>query len=152
MGGFGESTWAVVIILLPIVAICIMFLLNYSAQLNILANGDDVARNLGVDVQKLKRNTLLLSTFTVALCISFTGIIGFVGLMAPHICRMIMGNDNRYLLPCSGMLGAILLLGSDTIGRVIADPMEIPVGVIMYIIGGAFFIFLVFKGKWRSLS
>ena len=152
MGGFGEATWAVAIILLPVVLVCVMFLLNYSAQLNILANGDDVARNLGVDVVKLKRNSLLLSTFTVALCISFTGVIGFVGLMAPHICRMIIGNDNRFLLPCSGMLGSILLLASDTVGRVIAYPMEIPVGVVMYIIGGAFFIFLVFKGKWRSLS
>ena len=152
MGGFGESTWAVVIILLPVVAVCMMFLLNYSAQLNILANGDDVARNLGVDVVRLKRNSLLLSTFTVALCISFTGIIGFVGLMAPHICRMIIGNDNRYLLPCSGLLGSALLLLSDTIGRTVAAPMEIPVGVVMYILGGAFFIFLVFKGKWRSLS
>lgn len=152
MGGFGESTWAVVIILVPTVTVCLMFLINYAAKLNILANGDDVARNLGVDVPKLKRNALLLSTFAVALCISFTGIIGFVGLMAPHICSMIIGNDNRYLLPCSGMLGAVLLLASDTVGRVIADPMEIPVGVIMYILGGAFFMFLVFKGKWRSLS
>ena len=122
-----------------------------SWDLNAIAAGDDVAKNLGINVNRLRLSGLMISTFAASCCLAFTGIIGFIGLMGPHICRMIIGNDHRYLIPCSGLMGAVILLISDTAARTVMSPVEIPVGVIMYVIGGLFFLFLIMRARGRGL-
>jgi iron complex transport system permease protein len=151
MGGMWGASWTAVIILLPLCLACFIILERMAWDLNALAAGDDVAKNLGIDVGRLRLTGLMVSTFAASCCLAFTGIIGFIGLMAPHICRMLIGTDYRYLIPCSALLGAIILLVSDTAARTILTPVEIPVGIIMYIIGGLFFLFLILRGSGRGL-
>ena len=147
MGGFSGTTWSTIAIVLPIVIIGGIYLEKLSIDINMLASGDDVASNLGINVQKLRNNGMIVSTLITTVCLAFTGTIGFVGLMAPHICRMLIGNDARFLLPASALFGAIILVLSDLFARIVLRPSELPVGIIMYIIGGAFFIWLVFGKK-----
>jgi len=151
MGGMWGASWNAVLILVPLVIICFVLLERISWDLNALSAGDDVAKNLGINVERLRLSGLMISTFAASCCLAFTGIIGFIGLMGPHICRMVIGNDHRYLIPCSALMGAAILLISDTVARTIMSPVEIPVGIIMYIIGGTFFLFLIMRGRGRGL-
>ena len=152
MGGMWGANWGAIVIVAPITILCFLYLESLAWDLNTLAAGDDVAKNLGVNVNRLRIKGLLVSTLAASACLAFTGIIGFIGLMGPHIGRMLIGNDNRYLIPCSALLGALVLLVSDTAARTIMDPIEIPVGVIMYVIGGIFFMFLILRGKHRMIT
>ena len=147
MGGFSGTTWGVILIVLPIVLICGLLMEKMAVDINALSSGDDVASNLGINVKSLRNRGLILSTLIASTCIAFTGTIGFIGLMAPHLCRMLVGNDHRYLIPASALLGAAILVVSDLFARIILRPSEIPVGVIMYVIGGIFFMWLVFGKK-----
>ncbi len=147
MGGMWGANWDAVIILLPITIISIVLLGIKAWDLNALSAGDDIARNLGIRVERLRLFCLLLATVAASSCLAFTGVIGFIGLMAPHLCRMLIGNDHRYLIPCSAVMGGLILLVSDTFARTILSPVEIPVGIVMYIIGGIFFMFLILRGK-----
>ncbi|MDC7950761.1 iron ABC transporter permease [Methanomassiliicoccaceae archaeon COG_1] len=149
MGGLSGSSWGTIILLLPIVLACGIYLEKLAIDINTLSSGDDVASNLGVDVGRLRTQGLAVSTLMTSICIAFTGTIGFVGLMAPHICRRLIGNDSRYLFPASALFGAFILLVSDVFSRLVMRPGELPVGIVMYIIGGAFFMWLVF-GKRLS--
>jgi iron complex transport system permease protein len=151
MGGMWGASWNAVIILTPLCLGCFIMLELMAWDLNSLASGDDVAKSMGINVERLRLTGLMIATFAASCCLAFTGIIGFVGLMAPHICRMLIGNDHRYLIPCSALLGASILLISDTVARTIASPVEIPVGIIMYLIGGFFFLFLILRGRGRGL-
>lgn len=150
MGTFTSSTWGEVIVLIPIVVACCIYLIRLSLDINTLSAGDDVATNLGVDVPKLRRNGLIVCTLMTASCLAFTGVIGFVGLMAPHLCRMLIGNDSRYLLPSAGLMGITILAVSDLFCRLIIRPGELPVGIVLYIVGGVFFIWMIGNKKWRS--
>lgn len=150
MGSFTGSTWGEVIILIPIVIVCSIYLMRTALDINALSAGDDVATNLGVDVNKLRRNGLIVCTLVTASCLSFTGVIGFIGLMAPHICRMIIGNDARYLLPSAGLMGIAILSISDLFCRLIIKPGELPVSIVLYVIGGIFFIWMIGNKKWRQ--
>ena len=152
MGGFAATDWVSFIILCPIVLITTIMMLSCSVTLNSMSCGEEVARNLGVNIESVRRYCLITITFATCACMSFTGVIGFIGLMAPHICRMVIGNDHRYLIPCSALMGSLILLISDTVGRVIAAPSEMPVGVIMYLLGGVFFTYLIFNGRGRRLE
>jgi iron complex transport system permease protein len=151
MGGMWGASWNAVIILTPLSLGCFIVLELKAWDLNSLASGDDVAKSMGINVERLRLTGLMIATFAASCCLAFTGIIGFIGLMAPHICRMLIGNDHRYLIPCSALLGASILLISDTVARTIASPVEIPVGIIMYLIGGFFFLFLILRGRGRGL-
>ncbi|MDV0441223.1 iron ABC transporter permease [Methanorbis furvi] len=152
MGGMWGATWPAVIVLLPIVFLCFFLVERRAWDLNALSGGDDVAKNLGINVPQFRIRGLMIVSFAASACLAFTGVIGFIGLMAPHICRMIVGNDYRYLLPCSAVMGALILLVSDTAARSIFAPVEIPVGVIMYILGGLFFLYLITRGHGRYLG
>ena len=152
MGGMWGASWSSVIILIPLVLVCFILMERTTVDMNTLSGGDDVAKNLGVNVHKLRIYGLALSALVTSACLAFTGVIGFVGLMAPHICRMFIGNDHRYLLPASALMGALILLLSDTVARIIMRPTELPVGIIMYLIGGIFFIWLVTRKSGRYLT
>ncbi|MGM9570727.1 MAG: FecCD family ABC transporter permease [bacterium] len=147
MGGMWGATWQAVGLLMPIVTICMLILLSYAWDMNALSAGEDVAVNLGVNVKKLQLICLTVSTLAASATVAFTGIIGFIGLVAPHISRAIVGNDNRFLIPCSCVLGALILLFSDTVGRVIMAPAEIPVGIVTALLGGPYFLYMLLKKK-----
>jgi len=151
MGGMWGASWSAVLLLIPLVVICFYLLERKAWDLNALSAGDDVAKNLGINVERLRLSGLMIATFAASCCLAFTGIIGFIGLMGPHICRMFIGSDHRYLIPCAGLMGAAILLISDTVARTIMSPVEIPVGIIMYAIGGVFFLFLIMRGRGRGL-
>lgn len=147
MGGFWGANWQTVGVLAPIVLGSILGLLYFAWDLNVLGAGEEVAANLGVNVRRVRFFTLGLSTLVASAAVAFTGIIGFIGLVSPHICRLLIGNDNRFLIPSSCLMGAVLLLLSDTLARTIIAPTELPVGIITAFIGAPFFIYLLVKKK-----
>ncbi|MEK4424632.1 FecCD family ABC transporter permease [Solibacillus sp. FSL K6-1523] len=147
MGGFWGASWEVVYILVPLLTIGLLILLRLSWSFNSLNAGDEVAKTLGVNVKVLKICSLLLVTLLASSSIAFVGIIGFIGLVAPHIGRMLVGVDYRFLIPISSLLGALILLVSDTVARTILAPIEIPVGIITSCIGAPFFIYILLQKK-----
>ena len=128
-----------------IAAVLVSFIL--AKQLNILSLGDDYARSLGLNVPLTRFFLLVLSSIMAGLVVSFAGLLSFIGLIVPHICRTLFGSDARYLLPTSALLGASFVLICDIIGRLIAAPYELPAGIIMAFIGGPFFMYLLLKKK-----
>ncbi len=126
-------------------AIIIAFILGY--DMNILALGDESAKSLGLNVARIRFIYLILAAILAGSAISFAGLLGFVGLIVPHVARILVGYDNRILLPVSALLGGIFTLLCDLLARVIFAPYEIPVGIIMSFLGGPFFIYLLIKGK-----
>lgn len=116
-------------------------------RLNVMGTGDDSAKTLGVDVDRQRIILLLVITLVAAAVVSFTGVIGFVGLVSPHIARLVIGADNRYLIPAAGIFGSVLLLISDIAARTIAAPTILPVGVITACIGGPLFMYLILRSS-----
>lgn len=142
-GSLSSATWNNVAVLSVVCAICIPILMKYSWDLNALATGDEVGASLGVNASRVRIAVMMLSSLITASIICFTGIIGFVCLVAPHITRMIIGSDHRILIPFASILGALLLLLADTVGRTILAPAEIPVGIVTAFIGVPMFLFLL---------
>ena len=114
---------------------------------NAMNAGEETAATMGVPVKWLKRISLGLVTLIASVTIAFSGVIGFIGLIAPHAARSMAGTDNRYLLPASGMMGAIVLLVSDTVSRTVLSPKEIPVGIITSLLGVPFFIYILSRRR-----
>lgn len=133
-----------------ITAIVIAFILGY--DMNILALGDESAKSLGLNVARSRFIYLILAAILAGSAISFAGLLGFVGLIVPHVARILVGYDNRILLPVSALLGGIFTLICDLLARVIFAPYEIPVGIIMSFLGGPFFIYLLIKRKRGLLN
>lgn len=115
-----------------------------------MLTGEETAKTLGVETEKLKKGTIIISSMMIAVSVSFSGLIGFVGFIVPHMARIIVGPNNKVLIPFSALGGAIFLLLSDTIGRTIAAPGELPVGAVTALIGAPYFIYLLIKMKRRS--
>jgi len=139
------SAWDNLYIMLPATVIGIIVIWLLSKQLNVLATGDENARTLGVDADRLRIICMVVIAFMTAAIVSYVGLIGFVGLVAPHVVRMVIGADNRFLIPASISFGAALLLLADLIGKVIIAPATIQVGVIMAFLGGPMFIWLIVR-------
>ena len=112
-----------------------------------MLSGDDVAKSVGVRVEGLRFISLLITSIIVAICIANIGIIGFLGIICPHIAKRIFGYNHKYTIPASIFLGSILLLLSDTLARVIGNGTRIPVGIITSIIGAPFFLYIIFRRK-----
>ena len=143
-GSLTGSSWTNILVLFLALVISIPFLFRASWDINAMAQGgDEVAKSLGVNCGRIRVMTMLLSSLITASIISFTGIIGFVGLVAPHCARLLIGSDYRFLLPASAVLGAILLLVADALGRTVASPIIIPVGIVISFIGAPFFFYLL---------
>jgi iron complex transport system permease protein len=147
MGSLSLTSWSKVLLSYVVILPGILTLMLFSRELNILTMRDESAQHLGIDVEKLKRVLLVICCVIVGGVASVSGTIGFLGLVAPHIIRLISGSDNRKVIPYAALLGAILLIASDTLGRILIQPVEIPVGVMTSIMGGPFFIFLLKKQK-----
>ena len=126
--------------------------LKWSWDLNALSmGGDEFAISTGVDPVSTRKNILILSALMTSIVIAFTGLIGFVGLAAPHMSRLFVGTDFRKLIPCSAVLGRMLMLFADTVGRTLFAPIVIPVGIMLSVIGGPFFLYLLLKKQGAKL-
>ena len=132
--------------------IAMVLLLRESQALNLLVVGEDVARSSGVDSDRVQRIVFLVSAVLTGAVVSVSGMIGFVGMVVPHLVRILCGADHRLLLPVSALGGGILLMVADTVARTVVAPEEIPVGVITALIGGPFFIYLLMTRKYRFFA
>ena len=147
MGGLAGKGWEPLIgIFIPTI-LSMVLMLFFARDLNIMLTGEESAQSLGVDVEKTKVYILILGTFMTSMVVSVSGIIGFVGLIIPHMVRIIIGPDHRILLPASALAGGIFIIITDTIARTIISPIEIPVGIITALFGGPFFIYLLKSSK-----
>ena len=147
MGGLTSASWTKFNILAPVVIILVTISGFFMRDLNVLSLGDERATQLGVDTERVKKILLVMASLIAAVAVSMSGIIGFVGLITPHILRLIVGPDHRILYPASAVAGGIVLLVSDTMARTVLMPREIPVGIITSIIGVPFFLYLLVKSK-----
>lgn len=136
-------------LVLPGICILLAFILAlfFTRSMNILNLGDDIARSLGLRVPFTRFALMVLSSIMAGCVVSYAGLLSFVGLIVPHICRKLFGNDARFLLPCSALLGASFVILCDLLGRVVASPYELPAGIVMAFIGGPFFLYLLLKKK-----
>ncbi len=149
MGSLAARNWGHVLILVPIVLLCSFICFYYANELNILCTGEENARILGVNVKRVRWILILSASLLTAACVSVSGIIGFVGLVVPHLLRFAVTSNNRYLLPLSSLAGALLLVLADNFSRVVFTS-EIPVGVLTTLIGGPFFIYLFIRRAKRG--
>lgn len=145
LGGLGMTSWPELLTVFPIMAAGAGIVYLASRPLDLLIQGDDVAQSLGLDVGRLRVLVAAGASLAAAAAVASAGIIGFVGLIAPHAMRIIVGPSHRRLLPASALGGALLVLTADIIARTIAAPLELPIGIITSVIGAPFFIFLLFK-------
>ena len=144
-GDVARSSWMEIWILAGGVLLITVFLALFRWDLNALASGDDTAKGLGVRVEQIRLSGMFVATLVAALATAFHGIIGFLGLIAPHMARRIVGEDHSILVPFSAVLGALLLLLADTLGRVLIGSGSLPVGVITSFLGAPMFLFLLVR-------
>ena len=148
MGSFASATWNGVALVGGAVLFGALVSLYYSRDLNIMSLGRRSSDSLGVETARVRKILLLVASFVTAICVAVTGIIGFIGLIVPHLMRYLVGPDNRKLLPVSALAGSILLLLADTLTRAVL-PVEVPIGVLTALIGGPFFC-VIFRQKQKG--
>lgn len=147
MGSLGQAQWPTVLVCASVVLPCMVLVQRLATRLNLLQLGEEEAHYLGVDVPRTQRYLLVLSAFLVASAVAVSGVIGFIGLVVPHLMRFCLGGDHRWLLPSSLLSGAILLLLADTLARTLVAPAEMPVGLLTSMIGGPWFLWLILRRR-----
>ncbi len=147
LGGSTMTGWKPVLGQLPFALIGLLGLLAFAYQLNVLQFGDEQAFQLGINVKRARTRIIIFATLSTAAAVAFTGVIGFVGLIVPHMFRRITGGDMRRLLPLSMVGGAVFLMAADIIARVLVAPQELPVGIITSLCGAPFFLFILRRSK-----
>ena len=147
-GSLSRPTLSDAVLILICVIVLMPFAIIRAWDLNTLSlGGDDFAISTGVDPKVTRKNILIFSALMTSIVIAFTGLIGFLGLAAPHMSRLIVGNDYRKLIPCSAVFGAFIMLLADTLGRTLFAPIIIPVGIMLSILGGPFFMYLLLRNR-----
>lgn len=147
LGSLGGASWTNVAGLLPFTLIPVLVLPGMGKTLNAFSLGEETAVHLGVRTERAKQLIILLSTLCVGATVAVTGVISFVGLVIPHIIRMIAGPDHRYTLGLSALAGAVLLILADLISRTLLAPAEVPIGIITSLAGAPFFMYILVKQK-----
>jgi len=147
VGDLGKATWDKLIPMSLMMIFCMPYLISKSFELNVMGAGDESAKSLGVNVERSRVIMMLITSLMISSVVCFTGAIGFVGLVGPHIARMIIGGDNRFLIPAAGLFGSILLAGSDMVATQVISPTILPVGVVTSFMGVPVFIYLIMKSK-----
>lgn len=147
MGGMGTANWNMVIAVLPFIAAGALLSIIFSRDLNLISLGEERAAQLGLGVEKFKWIMIAIASLLVGAAVSVSGIIGFVGLITPHMVRLMTGPDHKYLVPGSLLAGGLLLVIADTIARTVIAPSELPVGVVTAFFGAPFFIYLLKKRR-----
>ncbi|HDZ5017958.1 TPA: iron ABC transporter permease [Campylobacter jejuni] len=148
MGNIGNASWFRVGILILPLTFCLFYFYAHKNELNILLSGDDEARNLGVNAQKLKINLLIVSSLAVSFAVAFSGLIAFVGLIIPHTIRLLLKNyDNALVIPLCTALGGLFLLICDTLARTLLAPVQIPIGILTAFFGAPIFLYLALNAR-----
>ena len=150
LGSLGGATWQTLALMTPFVLLACVILPRLARGLNLLALGESEARHLGLEVDHLRRVTLVCCALSVGAAVAFAGLIGFVGLVVPHVMRLLVGPDHRRLMPVSVLGGAALLVASDTLARTLVAPAELPIGVLTAFLGAPFFLWLVLRSRVQS--
>lgn len=145
-GDLGRSSWGSVLITAVAVVPISWLFFRYRWDFNAMEAGEELAKGLGIRTERVRMLCMVAASLVSAIVVSFFGIIGFVGLLGPHIARQIIGGDHRYLLLASPLVGAVVLLAADTVARVMLAPMVLPVGILTSLLGGPLFIYLLIKG------
>lgn len=143
LGGLGLAQWSQLIYPLAILVVCGVFLRLNAGNLNAMTIGDETATTLGIPVARFRLSIFVVGALITGVMVAFSGIIGFVGLMVPHIVRLMIGGDYSRVLPASALLGAIFLVWADVIARKIMAPDDMPIGIVTGLIGGVFFVWLL---------
>jgi iron complex transport system permease protein len=147
MGSLGQAQWSTLLAMASLILPASLGIAWLASRLNLLQLGDEEAHYLGVDVKRTQRQLLILSALLVAAAVAVSGVIGFVGLVIPHLVRMWLGADHRWLIPGSVLAGAMLLLVADTLARTMVAPAEMPVGLLTSLLGGPWFLALIFRQR-----
>ncbi len=147
MGGLGAASWPYVRMIAPMFFIGAAIALTFGRELNLMLLGDERAGQLGLDAHRFKMFALAVASLLTAAAVAVAGLIGFVGLMVPHMLRLRMGPDHRWLLPASLLGGATALVLADLLARIVLAPVEIPVGIVTALVGGPFFVWLLVRGE-----
>ncbi|MEN0000154.1 MAG: iron ABC transporter permease [Pseudomonadota bacterium] len=143
LGGLGLAQWSQLIYPLTVVFACGVWLWMHARQLNAMTVGDETAATLGIAVDRFRLQTFVVGAMITGVMVAFSGLIGFVGLMVPHIARMFVGGDYRRLLPFTALFGAIFLLWADIVARTIMAPEDMPIGIVTGLVGGVFFVWML---------
>jgi iron complex transport system permease protein len=149
VGGFSMGGWEPVLAASPYLLLGLGVLVLLGRPINVLQFGDEQARQLGLDVERLKLVIVIAASLVAATAVSFSGIIAFVGLIVPHLTRLLWGPDYRRLLPLATLLGGSFLLAADMAARAVLSPRELPVGVVTSIVGAPFFLWLLHRARRR---
>lgn len=147
MGGLWTSDWDKVAVAFPPISLGIIGILVFSRDLNAMLLGEEPAQHLGIEVENVRRILLILVSLITGIAVSVSGIIGFVGLIIPHMVRIVVGPDHRILIPSSALVGAIFLVWTDALARTVIAPTELPLGIITALFGVPFFIYLLRRKK-----
>ncbi|MFG2935077.1 FecCD family ABC transporter permease [Streptomyces sp. NPDC048282] len=150
LGSLAQATWPKVLAVLPCAVLGLGLAPWYARRLDLLSLGERPARHLGVDVERLRLTLVLVIALLTAAAVSVSGIIGFVGLVVPHLLRMAAGPGHRFLIPGSALLGAVTLLSADLAARTVAAPAELPLGVLTALLGSPFFLWLLHRTRRRQ--
>ncbi|WP_283170772.1 FecCD family ABC transporter permease [Curtanaerobium respiraculi] len=148
-GDLGRATWEQICLMFVVGGACSIYFFLNRWNYNALQNGGNVAGGLGVDVRRTRLVGVFVSSLMAAIMVSFVGLINFIGLIAPHIARRIIGNDYRFLLPASLVLGAFIMLASDFVSRTVISPIILPIGAITSFLGAPLFLYLLYRGYKR---
>ncbi|WP_024850235.1 iron ABC transporter permease [Hydrogenovibrio kuenenii] len=149
MGSLASATWQDVVIVTVPTLLALVILPFFARSLNSFLMGESVSYQSGFNVKQLKRVTIGLTALAVGAAVSVSGLIGFVGLVAPHLVRLVLGPDHRWVIPGSALMGGMLVLLSDILARTLLSPAELPIGILMSAIGGPFFLWLLVKNRSR---
>jgi iron complex transport system permease protein len=152
IGSLAAKTWIHFRLIWPYALLGLILAIIMSKKINILMLGDEIASSLGLKVERTRMLLIIISSLLAASAVSVVGMLGFVGLIVPHITRLIIGSDHRYLFPASAFFGASLIMICDTIARTIIEPAELPVGIIMAVLGAPFFLYLLRGGMMNRVK
>jgi len=150
LGGFATAQWKILPIPVAVLALGLLVMLAQARRLNLLMAGDESAVALGLDVDRFRRHMFLLTAALTGVTVAVAGVIGFVGLIVPHIVRLLVGADHRRVLPAVALFGAAFTIAADLLARWIISPLELPVGIVTALVGGPFFIWLLRKDARSS--
>lgn len=148
-GNLGSTSWREILIMTVVVTASMIYFMLNRWNYNALQSGEDTAKGLGVNTNRFLLSSMVICSVTASVIVSYCGIINFIGLIAPHLMRRVVGSDYRYLLPASALMGSVLLLLSDTVARLVVQPVILPIGAITSFLGAPLFLYLIFKGGGR---
>jgi len=150
LGSLGRATWRMVGMATPFIAVAVLVLPRCARALNAFLLGEAEAAHLGIATEPIKRIIVALAALAVGASVAVAGIIGFVGLIVPHLVRLMTGPDHRYVLPGSALLGGSLLVGADLVARTIVAPAELPIGIVTALLGAPFFLWLLLRARQKG--